>query len=101
MRIALLVLSFAGQACILDNGRFHDQPPPPDNSCGPQHDEPCSDGGPGSGSGSGHDDTGAVVDDTGTSADDSGTTTDEIGMMAKSLNRLRASLQAAMGRLGE
>jgi HAMP domain-containing protein len=26
---------------------------------------------------------------------------DEIGMMAKSLNRLRASLQAAMGRLGE
>jgi len=27
--------------------------------------------------------------------------TDEIGMMAKSLNRLRASLQAAMGRLGE
>lgn len=29
------------------------------------------------------------------------TTTDEIGMMAKSLNRLRASLQAAMGRLGE
>jgi HAMP domain-containing protein len=29
------------------------------------------------------------------------TTTDEIGQMAKSLNRLRASLQAAMGRLGE
>ena len=29
------------------------------------------------------------------------TTTDEIGLMAKSLNRLRASLQAAMGRLGE
>ena len=29
------------------------------------------------------------------------TTADEIGMMAKSLNRLRASLQAAMGRLGE
>jgi HAMP domain-containing protein len=29
------------------------------------------------------------------------TTNDEIGMMAKSLNRLRASLQAAMGRLGE
>ena len=29
------------------------------------------------------------------------TTTDEIGMMARSLNRLRASLQAAMGRLGE
>jgi HAMP domain-containing protein len=28
-------------------------------------------------------------------------TTDEIGQMAKSLNRLRASLQAAMGRLGE
>jgi len=27
--------------------------------------------------------------------------TDEIGQMAKSLNRLRASLQAAMGRLGE
>jgi HAMP domain-containing protein len=29
------------------------------------------------------------------------TSSDEIGMMAKSLNRLRASLQAAMGRLGE
>jgi len=29
------------------------------------------------------------------------TTSDEIGQMAKSLNRLRASLQAAMGRLGE
>src|SRR5262245_11623470 len=29
------------------------------------------------------------------------TTSDEIGLMAKSLNRLRASLQAAMGRLGE
>jgi HAMP domain-containing protein len=29
------------------------------------------------------------------------TTTDEIGQMARSLNRLRASLQAAMGRLGE
>jgi HAMP domain-containing protein len=29
------------------------------------------------------------------------TTTDEIGQMAKALNRLRASLQAAMGRLGE
>src|SRR5262249_43124023 len=29
------------------------------------------------------------------------TTNDEIGQMAKSLNRLRASLQAAMGRLGE
>jgi HAMP domain-containing protein len=29
------------------------------------------------------------------------TSGDEIGMMAKSLNRLRASLQAAMGRLGE
>ena len=29
------------------------------------------------------------------------TTADEIGMMARSLNRLRASLQAAMGRLGE
>jgi HAMP domain-containing protein len=29
------------------------------------------------------------------------TTVDEIGQMAKSLNRLRASLQAAMGRLGE
>jgi HAMP domain-containing protein len=29
------------------------------------------------------------------------TSTDEIGQMAKSLNRLRASLQAAMGRLGE
>ena len=29
------------------------------------------------------------------------TTIDEIGQMAKSLNRLRASLQAAMGRLGE
>jgi len=28
-------------------------------------------------------------------------TTDEIGQMAKSLNRLRASLKAAMGRLGE
>jgi HAMP domain-containing protein len=28
-------------------------------------------------------------------------TSDEIGQMAKSLNRLRASLQAAMGRLGE
>jgi HAMP domain-containing protein len=28
-------------------------------------------------------------------------TTDEIGQMAKSLNRLRASLQSAMGRLGE
>jgi HAMP domain-containing protein len=28
-------------------------------------------------------------------------TTDEIGQMAKALNRLRASLQAAMGRLGE
>lgn len=29
------------------------------------------------------------------------TSNDEIGLMAKSLNRLRASLQAAMGRLGE
>jgi HAMP domain-containing protein len=29
------------------------------------------------------------------------TSSDEIGQMAKSLNRLRASLQAAMGRLGE
>jgi HAMP domain-containing protein len=29
------------------------------------------------------------------------TSSDEIGLMAKSLNRLRASLQAAMGRLGE
>jgi HAMP domain-containing protein len=29
------------------------------------------------------------------------TTTDEIGQMAKSLNRLRASLHSAMGRLGE
>lgn len=29
------------------------------------------------------------------------TTSDEIGQMARSLNRLRASLQAAMGRLGE
>lgn len=29
------------------------------------------------------------------------TSSDEIGMMARSLNRLRASLQAAMGRLGE
>ncbi|TMQ08395.1 MAG: HAMP domain-containing protein [Deltaproteobacteria bacterium] len=29
------------------------------------------------------------------------TSGDEIGQMAKSLNRLRASLQAAMGRLGE
>jgi len=28
-------------------------------------------------------------------------TSDEIGQMAKSLNRLRSSLQAAMGRLGE
>ena len=28
-------------------------------------------------------------------------TEDEIGQMAKSLNRLRSSLQAAMGRLGE
>jgi HAMP domain-containing protein len=28
-------------------------------------------------------------------------TSDEIGQMANSLNRLRSSLQAAMGRLGE
>src|SRR5436190_11930902 len=74
MRIALLVLSFAAQACILDNGRFHDKPPVAgENNCGPHHDQACP---PGQGSGSGHgrDDTGWVDDDdTGTSADDSGT----------------------------